>query len=590
MRPLETWPAARRSTPILRDRRLVTFNFDEGPSETAAAIVRERSIDGGPERTLGRWRPRGLSDWTVDPTGATVVSVQSGALLEQPLDALSATPRILGRHEGEVRLWIGGDDRLMTTEKAGEVRLWKRAGGRAHRTLRSPVGAGYAVLDAAGRFVASAPGGGPLPPRSFVLFDLSAPRSAEGTSLLADRFWLNDMMFDPGGNWLASAHDGTLVLWNLRARRSTVLREKGPLITVAFTRDGRLVSSSFEEGVVRLWPLAADDERPVRTLFSEKGARLSVIGLERHGRFATVARRFMGQVLHIPLDGSPVRTYSLTRGRGEPAVEMPRVDPGGQRVAVLYLEWGNPDAGSIRVLDPATGSERVLRSDTAGTCPQDLKAYGQAVPFDWLPDGRLVSDGTTGLRVWDLATGASRQIRPCVPPLGDADEMFIRSTPDGRQIVRLAMMGSVAADQSSLLSVVNLESAASRDISSHGSRVHIFDLDPTGATLVTGSNDGLVRAGPLTGEEPHLLYGHTRRVTGVAVSPDRKWIASAGDDDTIRLWPVPEGPPLHTLPHDVLLAKLRALTNLRVVPAPASATGYRIQADPFPGWATVPTW
>jgi WD40 repeat protein len=94
--------------------------------------------------------------------------------------------------------------------------------------------------------------------------------------------------------------------------------------------------------------------------------------------------------------------------------------------------------------------------------------------------------------------------------------------------------------------------------------------------------------GPLTGEEPHLLYGHTRVVKGVAVS-DGKWIASASNDDTIRLWPVSEGRPFHTLTHDELLAKLRALTNLRVVPD-APATAYKIRPDPFPGWATVPTW
>jgi WD40 repeat protein len=96
--------------------------------------------------------------------------------------------------------------------------------------------------------------------------------------------------------------------------------------------------------------------------------------------------------------------------------------------------------------------------------------------------------------------------------------------------------------------------------------------------------------GPFSGEEPHLLYGHARAVTSVAVSPDGKWIASGSDDDTIRLWPMPDGPPLHTLPLEQLLAKLRALTNLRVEPDAASATGYKVKPGPFPGWAKVPEW
>ncbi len=63
-------------------------------------------------------------------------------------------------------------------------------------------------------------------------------------------------------------------------------------------------------------------------------------------------------------------------------------------------------------------------------------------------------------------------------------------------------------------------------------------------------------------------------------------------DKTIRLWPMPDltKPPLHTLPREELIAKLKTLTNLRVVRDPESATGWKLTHDPFPGWETVPTW
>jgi hypothetical protein len=49
-------------------------------------------------------------------------------------------------------------------------------------------------------------------------------------------------------------------------------------------------------------------------------------------------------------------------------------------------------------------------------------------------------------------------------------------------------------------------------------------------------------------------------------------------------------PPLHTLPHAELLAKLDNLTNLRVVRDASSSTGWKLEIGPFAGWKDVPTW
>jgi WD40 repeat protein len=93
-----------------------------------------------------------------------------------------------------------------------------------------------------------------------------------------------------------------------------------------------------------------------------------------------------------------------------------------------------------------------------------------------------------------------------------------------------------------------------------------------------------VRFGSISGEEPHLLLGHTARVESVAFDPKGRWIASGDADGLVRLWPIPDGQPLHTLPLDQLLSRLEEATNYRVVADVLAPDGYRLEIGPFNGW------
>jgi hypothetical protein len=135
----------------------------------------------------------------------------------------------------------------------------------------------------------------------------------------------------------------------------------------------------------------------------------------------------------------------------------------------------------------------------------------------------------------------------------------------------------------------DLDTRESRQLPSHG-RCFWNSLQADGEIVLSLDSQGGILVGPATGEDPHLVLG--REEGSINMSSDGRWIASRRADNTIVLLPMPDlsTPPLHTLPRAELIAKLETLTNIRVVRDEESATGWKLEVGPFPGWDTVPSW
>jgi WD40 repeat protein len=204
----------------------------------------------------------------------------------------------------------------------------------------------------------------------------------------------------------------------------------------------------------------------------------------------------------------------------------------------------------------------------------------------FLPDGRLLISTLAG-SLWrlDPATGETERVDDEVQLFDlSADSRFLLSSFKGRVAFHDLREGTVRA------------------LPSHTDSSHDSDgwtavvLDPSGTIAISANNRpeagrlGVVRVGPVTGEEPHLLFGPPSQVWALAVSPDGGTIAAATEDGTIQVWPMPDvaEPALHTLPLDELLARLGASTNARVVRDDALPEGYRVEWQPITRWPQHP--
>jgi WD40 repeat protein len=466
--------------------------------------------------------------------------------------------------------------RLAASAASGEVRLWSTepVSPRPQRVLRAP-GTPWPLLDRSGRWFGAT---GQIDGRPTVrLVDLTTPSQTEPLVLTkGDGGNLGAVTIDPAGQWLASLHTAEAALWWLGGAHPRLLAvpeaERG-IASLAFSPDGRWLLSVSGGGVVRAWPMVAGEEP--RVLLQAGGNYRPVLAVHPSGQQVVVGLA-KGRLWLIPLAGGPPRALAgFSEQTGIGAVAF---GDGGRLLAVAP-RIGPREEKVVRVIDVETGGTRVL-----GPLPgagEGLAGSVLGLSFSGV-EHLLASVTGTGLVSIDLRDGSNRVVA------AQPDGQF-RLGPDARAGVGVHARGK--AGRSVALFRFDLDGGAPLPLTSHGA-VDEVALDPSGAFVASGSPDGTVRIGPISGAEPHVFLGHKSGIMALAFSPDGRWLASTAQDLSVRLWPVPDltKTPLHQRPYEELMAVLRSHTNLRAVPDPQSATGYKLEPGPFPGWARPPDW
>ncbi len=541
--------------------RWLRFSLDDdhpqvlGPADTSTETAREFTVD-----AAGRY----LLDWK--GTGVYLF----------PLDSLETSePILVGHHEREVFgvAFSHDEDLIASADKGGEVRVWSRkTDGDYELSMRRQTDEQmirFVSFDRSAsrvRYQAS----GTL---QIGLLNRASPQ-AEPTLLLPVMGWPGHTSFSPDDSWIVFPRasndlDGEVFFYSLTRRRPLVfdvLPEKPELRPGTMHAQGtRLVAATV---VSELWlcEVLGEDQGCARLWRHPQGRTFFHWRIDPTEQYVLV-NNWMGggEAWLIPLDGGDPRALGGFSVAGVGAVAFSsdggKAAVGGQARAIA--PGMNVEDAVIRVWDLETDEVQVLESGG------EAGFYG----IWFLPEERLVSAGPDGLRLWDLETGQHETLSEReYLNLGGIDA-------ECRHLVIDTPLG---------VTVWDLEERTERILPIPSDGTWSLAMSPDARFLVAGMAGGEVIVQFLDEEEPHLLLGHDGSVTAVWISPDSDEIRSASKDGTVRVWQVPEGKPLQTLPREELLDILRAQTNLRIVTDPDAEDGYRIVYDDFPGWENTP--
>jgi WD40 repeat protein len=285
--------------------------------------------------------------------------------------------------------------------------------------------------------------------------------------------------FSPDGKTLATgSDDNSLRFWDAATGREEAVLpgDRGAVSAVAFAHSGEFLVSGSAEGTVRIWDASTRQERPA---LRQRNGNVRRVAISPDDRTIALGNGTQG----IELWDLPTRQLRQALPGHHATIFALAFAPDGTTLAAGEAN------GQIRLWDPAAGTER-------DSFPGDRLSV-RALAF--APDSQtLASAGSGDVKLWKLAT-REHSHEPITTLAGrGADLLSLVFSPDGLLLAAGSRDGSVL-----IWDVHAAETLAT--LPAHQGAVMTLAFSPDGHTLATGGNDQLCKLwdlGSLTGDQP----------------------------------------------------------------------------------------